>query len=91
MPLLPYSVLPGQPPAQNPAGYPISMANKNLDTGPASLGLENRDQLGSRSRVPSWVLCSNSEEQHGPWSVLGMWEHLIASEVPHSQAPAPQV
>lgn len=31
----------------------------------------------------------HSEEQHGPWSVLGRWEQLIASEVPHSQAPTP--
>lgn len=33
MPLPPNSVSPGQPPAQNPAGYPISKANKNLATG----------------------------------------------------------
>lgn len=94
MPLLPYSVSPGQPPAQNPAGYPISHLH-----GKQEPSLRNRAFLGWRPEASQVLEAGSlavffsvhSEEQHGPWSVLGRWEQLIASEVPHSQAPAPQV
>lgn len=75
---------PGQRPAENPVEYSVSKANRCLATRAIPfLGWRTGGQTVSLAVFFS----RHSDQQHGPWSILGMWKQLspVEAAIPGSR------